>query len=449
MTKNTKTKTAAIRQALGVNDEGAIVLSSSEVGRIAQTLAAAADSVPFIATALTQPPFTAFAARRHFSRSMEALSEALRELRGRFDRGVSDPELPSTTLTGEVLDTLSSYFSCVAEDGVWSAETFSGLRNNLERELSRGVTLEELAALKDHGDDAGATPTPIKHDADAIKKHLATHPHVAVENTMAFGGGEPKKSIEIAWYSPPCEMVAKKPASRDALHTASARVVAAPAGSSVAKNYLILSGEHAGSRFAAARDVKTPIDAVVTVSYWPDDQFATETPPEPTPVEAGDWAAFTKQLPKVGRWTATWDHPGAICWMHPSIQKHVFATPDWDGNGKVAVEVHEPDGKISFTNYPAWPMTGRTLDGYLAIVRPVLRGFDDVLHAQLIGLVRATERSLHDIYELAHEHDEEIGDLLTAEYPSGWGSIDEVAHDVNAWWSGIQSRINAERKEGK
>ena len=58
--------------------------------------------------------------------------------------------------------------------------------------------------------------------------------------------------------------------------TALARVIAAPSGSSVAKNYLITDGEYAGCRFAATRDVITPVGAVVAVKFSPDDQFARE-----------------------------------------------------------------------------------------------------------------------------------------------------------------------------
>jgi hypothetical protein len=63
------------------------------------------------------------------------------------------------------------------------------------------------------------------------------------------------------------------------VNRALARVVAAPPGAAVTKYYLIIDGVHAGVRFAARRDVTTPLFAEVTVKFCPDDQFAYEVTP--------------------------------------------------------------------------------------------------------------------------------------------------------------------------
>lgn len=62
---------------------------------------------------------------------------------------------------------------------------------------------------------------------------------------------------------------------------ARARVVTAPDGALVKKNYLILDGLHAGIRFAATPEVTTALFTEVTVKFSPDDQFAYEVTPEP------------------------------------------------------------------------------------------------------------------------------------------------------------------------
>lgn len=223
-TTTKKTKTAVRPEPGTERDPQSVTFCGAEIDTIARALIEYEGHADLSDGAITLPALRVFAARHHFKRSMESLSAELRVLRGRFDRGRVEPELEPMTLTGAVLESLSSYFSCVAEDGVWCEDTFGGLRSNIETELERGVTVEELRDLKEWSDDAGATPTPsapvvpigaLNHIADGLRatsqrdlmaqqgfpavKHDETA--AAVRDHMA-GMVSP---APIAWTSPPCE----------------------------------------------------------------------------------------------------------------------------------------------------------------------------------------------------------------------------------------------------
>lgn len=167
-TKKPSRRTPAAPPATSDDDASALRLPHSAALRIVAALEQYEGTHNLADGATTLPELRAFAARAWFTRSMNALADALRELRGEFDRGRTEPELEAETLSGAVLDTLSSYFSCVAEDGTWSADTFGGLRANLERELTQGVTVEELAELKALGDGAGVVRLKRTAQPEAI-----------------------------------------------------------------------------------------------------------------------------------------------------------------------------------------------------------------------------------------------------------------------------------------
>jgi hypothetical protein len=46
---------------------------------------------------------------------------------------------------------------------------------------------------------------------------------------------------------------------------------------------------------------------------------------------------------KIGRWRASWVHPGFISWTHTDLGSNTFevaATPWWDGKGSIQVDVN-------------------------------------------------------------------------------------------------------------
>lgn len=69
--------------------------------------------------------------------TLEAASDAVFELRGRFNNGDADPSSPSTTLAAKLLETFGSWLSCCAEDkGRLSEDTLAGLINGVRHDLT-------------------------------------------------------------------------------------------------------------------------------------------------------------------------------------------------------------------------------------------------------------------------------------------------------------------------
>ena len=143
------------------NNEGQVTLTSTQAAAIIEALLAhegvrkedRIDRVRTRETGATALPALAPLVKAweeqheplaRFRSELEAVAEALWALRARFnlddgDLDDGDPGCASHTFAAEILATIASYVSCVAEDGTWSEETFEGLRGNIERELRRGV----------------------------------------------------------------------------------------------------------------------------------------------------------------------------------------------------------------------------------------------------------------------------------------------------------------------
>jgi hypothetical protein len=82
---------------------------------------------------------------------------------------------------------------------------------------------------------------------------------------------------------------------------------------------------------------------------------------------------LSAQLPKHNGWRATYEYPGYIHYSHPESTILVCASSDFNGDGKLDIQIQTTDGH-SFDdgeNDP-WPHEGRTADKLFARVRPYL-----------------------------------------------------------------------------
>lgn len=71
-------------------------------------------------------------------------------------------------------------------------------------------------------------------------------------------------------------------------------------------------------------------------------------------------------LPAYNGWRAHWEYPGFLA-FHRKGSPSVSATPDYNARGQIQVEVDDrPLPNV------AWPREGRTPEGYMAVMRPVL-----------------------------------------------------------------------------
>ncbi len=78
-------------------------------------------------------------------------------------------------------------------------------------------------------------------------------------------------------------------------------------------------------------------------------------------------------LPEHNGWSAAYDYPGFINYTHPATNVMVCASSDFNGDGKLDIQIQTADGH-SFNdgeNEP-WPHEGRTAEKLFARVRPYL-----------------------------------------------------------------------------
>ncbi len=86
-----------------------------------------------------------------------------------------------------------------------------------------------------------------------------------------------------------------------------------------------------------------------------------------------DVASFSEDLPKHGDWSPSFDHPGCLAFHHPRAKHDIHCTPDHDKPGFISFEVFGHDGCTWGEEEIAFPLDGRrTVDGFMAIMRPLL-----------------------------------------------------------------------------
>ena len=78
-------------------------------------------------------------------------------------------------------------------------------------------------------------------------------------------------------------------------------------------------------------------------------------------------------LPEHNGWRAAYEYPGYIHYSHPESDVIVCASSDFNGDGKLDIQIQTTDGR-SFDdgeNEP-WPHEGRTAEKMFARIRPYL-----------------------------------------------------------------------------
>lgn len=78
-------------------------------------------------------------------------------------------------------------------------------------------------------------------------------------------------------------------------------------------------------------------------------------------------------LPEYNGWRSSYEYPGFISYSHPDGSVMVCATSDFNGDGKLDVQIQTTEGH-SFDdgeNDP-WPHDGRTPEALFARLRPYL-----------------------------------------------------------------------------
>ena len=102
-------------------------------------------------------------------------------------------------------------------------------------------------------------------------------------------------------------------------------------------------------------------------------------------------------LPAHNGWTVAWEHPGYLAFYRKGSPS-VLATPDYHERGQIAVEVRYATQDVSHDDI-AWPRDGRTPEGFLALVRPVLDRIeppvvegDDIFEGVMAAMQPAEER---------------------------------------------------------
>lgn len=81
--------------------------------------------------------------------------------------------------------------------------------------------------------------------------------------------------------------------------------------------------------------------------------------------------ALVRALPAYNGWKAAWEYPGYLA-FHRTGSDSVFATPDHNTRGEIAIDVQYPDGRSTSRPNIAWSRKGRTPEGFLALLAPVL-----------------------------------------------------------------------------
>jgi len=82
---------------------------------------------------------------------------------------------------------------------------------------------------------------------------------------------------------------------------------------------------------------------------------------------------LSTQLPEHNGWRATYEYPGFVNYAHPDSDVMVCASSDFNGDGKLDIQIQTTDGH-SFDDgeNASWPHEGRTADKLFALVRPYL-----------------------------------------------------------------------------
>jgi hypothetical protein len=78
-----------------------------------------------------------------------------------------------------------------------------------------------------------------------------------------------------------------------------------------------------------------------------------------------------KALPAYNGWAVAWEYPGYLAFHRPGSCS-VLATPDYHERGLIAVEVRLANGIGLPVSDITWPREGRTPEGFMALLRPVL-----------------------------------------------------------------------------
>jgi hypothetical protein len=78
-------------------------------------------------------------------------------------------------------------------------------------------------------------------------------------------------------------------------------------------------------------------------------------------------------LPTYNGWGAVYDYPGFINYTHPDTNIMVCASSDFNGDGKLDIQIQTTDGdSYDDGENEAWPREGRTAEKLFARVRPYL-----------------------------------------------------------------------------
>jgi hypothetical protein len=123
-----------------------------------------------------------------------------------------------------------------------------------------------------------------------------------------------------------------------------------------------------------------------------EEQQADEDEDESDDKANGALVVALAALPRYNGWMIAWEYPGYVA-FHRNGSPSVIATPDYHVTGMISVEVTTTDdGHTEPRPNVAWPREGRTPEGYMAVMRPVLDGiasplvesdeiFEDVMRA--------------------------------------------------------------------
>ena len=94
-------------------------------------------------------------------------------------------------------------------------------------------------------------------------------------------------------------------------------------------------------------------------------------------IDLNDLAAAIRLRSDTDGWTLHHEaFMGSVFWTRKvnGNDLYVYATPDWDGaDGEIPWHTDDEDGIIARTGCESWPIAGRTIDGYVATMIPILR----------------------------------------------------------------------------
>lgn len=79
-------------------------------------------------------------------------------------------------------------------------------------------------------------------------------------------------------------------------------------------------------------------------------------------------------LPEYNGWCSTYEYPGFINYSHPDSAVVVCASSDFNGDGKLDIQIHTADFSKSLNDgeNESWPHEGRTAEKMFARLRPYL-----------------------------------------------------------------------------